>query len=81
VRRFRRVDNKIPKGIVRRGLKEGSDFTLTLPFDLIRPENFLQRHVLASKRLALLVAEIFLPVCSGLRYLHLRQHASAGSLK
>lgn len=43
-------------------IKEVSDATLTLPFDLIRIENFLHRGGIAAKRLELLVDEILLPV-------------------
>ena len=43
-------------------IKEVSDATLTLPFDLIRVENLLRRETMDAKRLELLVDEILLPV-------------------
>jgi len=43
-------------------IKDISDATLTLPFDLIRVENFLRKDVIDAKRLELLVDEILLPV-------------------
>jgi len=43
-------------------LKEVSDATLTLPFDLIRVENLLRKDVIDANRLELLVDEILLPV-------------------
>ncbi|QOX65677.1 TetR/AcrR family transcriptional regulator [Anoxybacterium hadale] len=43
-------------------IKEVSDATLTLPFDLIRIENFLHKEGAGANRLDLLVDEILLPV-------------------
>lgn len=43
-------------------IKEVSDATLTLPFDLIRVENFLRKDDIDKNRLQLLVDEILLPV-------------------
>ncbi|MBA4544152.1 MULTISPECIES: TetR/AcrR family transcriptional regulator [Thermoactinomyces] len=43
-------------------IKEVSDATLTLPFDLIRVENLLRKDVIDRNRLELLVDEILLPV-------------------
>lgn len=43
-------------------IKELSDATLTLPFDLIRVEYFLRKEVVDTKRLEVLVDEILLPV-------------------
>jgi len=43
-------------------IKNISDATLTLPFDLIRVENLLRRDVIDAKRIELLVDEILLPV-------------------
>lgn len=43
-------------------IKEVSDVTLTLPFDLIRVENLLRKDVIDRNRLELLVDEILLPV-------------------
>lgn len=43
-------------------IKEVSDATLTLPFDLIRIENFLHQEGTDANRLELLVDEILLPV-------------------
>lgn len=43
-------------------IKEVSDATLSLPFDLIRVENLLHKDVINAKRLELLVDEILLPV-------------------
>jgi len=43
-------------------IKEVSDATLTLPFDLIRVENLLRKDVIDANRLELLVDEILLPV-------------------
>ena len=43
-------------------IKNVSDATLTLPFDLIRVENLLRKNVIDTKRLELLVDEILLPV-------------------
>ncbi|MED3625520.1 TetR/AcrR family transcriptional regulator [Neobacillus thermocopriae] len=43
-------------------IKEVSDATLTLPFDLIRVENILRKDGIDTKRLELLVDEILLPV-------------------
>lgn len=43
-------------------IKEVSDATLTLPFDLIRVENILWKDGIDTKRLELLVDEILLPV-------------------
>ena len=43
-------------------IKEVSDATLTLPFDLIRVENLLRKDDIDKNRLELLVDEILLPV-------------------
>ncbi|MCU9593540.1 TetR/AcrR family transcriptional regulator [Caldibacillus thermolactis] len=43
-------------------IKEVSDETLTLPFDLIRMENILRQDGIDEKRLEVLVDEILLPV-------------------
>lgn len=43
-------------------IKEVSDATLTLPFDLIRVENLLRKKAIDAKRLEVLVDEILLPV-------------------
>ncbi|NLK96890.1 TetR/AcrR family transcriptional regulator [Defluviitalea saccharophila] len=43
-------------------IKEVSDATLTLPFDLIRVENLLRKKTIDVKRLEVLVDEILLPV-------------------
>lgn len=43
-------------------IKEISDMTLTLPFDLIRLENILHKDVIDAHRLELLIDEILLPV-------------------
>lgn len=43
-------------------IKEVSEATLTLPFDLIRAENILRKDRINKKRLEILVDEILLPV-------------------
>ena len=57
------VMRKLLKNAKSRGekIKEVSDITLTLPFNLIRMENLMYKNV-DSKRIALFVDEILLPV-------------------
>ena len=57
------VIQKLLKNAKSRGekIKEVSDITLTLPFNLIRLENFVYKNV-DSNRIALFVNEILLPV-------------------
>ncbi len=43
-------------------IKEVSDDTLTLPFDLVRIENFIHKGSVSANRFELLVDEILLPV-------------------
>lgn len=43
-------------------LKEVSEMTLTLPFDLTRMENIMRKDVVDESRLELLVDEVLLPV-------------------
>ncbi|SPF37495.1 Regulatory protein TetR (fragment) [Candidatus Desulfosporosinus infrequens] len=57
------VMRKLLKNAKSRGekIKEVSDITLTLPFNLIRMENLMYKNV-DSNRIALFVDEILLPV-------------------
>lgn len=57
------VMRKLLKNAKSRGekIKEVSDLTLTLPFNLIRMENLMYKHV-DSNRIVLFVDEILLPV-------------------
>jgi len=58
------IMRKLLKNAKSRGekIREVSDITLTLPFNLIRMENFLRKGAVDANRLKLLVDEILLPV-------------------